>query len=151
LRDPHQLYETLGRLTALLGKDRVGTPVLEETHRPDAFRVEPFSWQLGETGAVLSHYSLEATECIPPIPSALRRFRPNLSARVLLDKDKPAYIRSVQLEGEISAQRGPYALSGDWWDEARWSRREWDVQLTSGTVARCHQTENGWALDGIYD
>jgi len=47
LRNPQQLYETLARLSALLGSDRVGTPIREETHRTDAFRREPFVWQVG--------------------------------------------------------------------------------------------------------
>src|SRR6267142_3110998 len=59
LRNPHQLSETLARLTALLGGDRIGTPVLEETHRPDAFRMQPFRWDILES-AVPSGQSFDA-------------------------------------------------------------------------------------------
>src|SRR3989440_6869174 len=78
LRDPTRLTETLARLTGLLGSERVGTPVLEETHRPDAFRMESFAWQLPETKADL-----------PPLSAtALRRFRMALPASVLLAKNR---------------------------------------------------------------
>src|SRR6266508_911162 len=76
LRNPSQLSETLARLSALLGAERVGTPFLEETHRPDAFRLEPFTWAV--ESAVPSGESSHA----------LRRFRPAVAASVFLDKDR---------------------------------------------------------------
>src|ERR1700730_1879854 len=97
LSDPVRLTETLARLTGLLGSERVGTPVLEETHRPDAFRMEPFSWQLPETKSEL-----------PPLPaSALRRFRSLLPASVLLAKNRPAHFRSAKVKGAVHAEKGP--------------------------------------------
>src|SRR5205085_7089516 len=78
LRNPMQLSETLARLTALLGNDRIGTPVVEETHRPDAFHLKEFEWQVG---------AIDLNRPPPPNSTspALRRFRPNISASVLLD------------------------------------------------------------------
>ena len=141
LRDPARLSETLARLTGLLGADRVGTPVLEETHRPDAFRIEPFAWQLKETAGE-----------IEPLPScALRRFRSPVPASILLVKNRPAYLRSAEIHGEVLRQKGPYAASGNWWDEKAWEREEWDLELENGALCQCHSYAGRWELDGIYD
>jgi protein ImuB len=145
LPNPHQLSETLARLTALLGADRIGTPVLEETHRPDAFRMEQFAW---EVGAI----DLNRPKAIEPtFRTALRRFRPNVPASVLLDEDTPAHVRSAEMSGKIIEQRGPYLLSGNWWDEKSWGRAEWDLQLQNGELLRAHECDGVWKIDGVYD
>ena len=162
LRNPHQLSETLARLTGLLGADHVGTPVLEETHRPDAFRMEPFCstgfQPVGQAGvpacdrtgrqdARRSHSRDGCTTFLAP----LRRFRPGVSASVLLDEDGPAHIRGADVRGKIIDLRGPFLISGNWWDEQSWARAEWDLQLEDGELVRCHESEATWRIDGIYD
>ena len=85
LRNPHQLSETLARLTGLLGADHVGTPVLEETHRPDAFRMEPFLWNWTSTGGngarnsatPGAHPKARGSSPLHTLGLALRRFRPS--------------------------------------------------------------------------
>jgi protein ImuB len=155
LRNPSQLYETLARLTALLGADRVGTPVLEETHRPDAFRIEPFSWDLNnDPSSSPSPQNGEKGRAIMDVRHrtvALRRFRPAPTASVLLDENIPAHLRSGQINGEVADQRGPYFLSGNWWDEKSWARAEWDLQLGNGDLVRAHEAEGVWKVGGIYD
>jgi protein ImuB len=145
LRNPHQLSETLARLTGLLGADRVGTPALEETHRPDAFWMEPFAWQVGAI-------ELNCSKDIEPtFRTALRRFRPAISASVLLDEDCPMHVCSADVRGDTIDWRGPYLISGNWWDEKSWARAEWDLRLKDGELVRCHESEATWKIDGIYD
>ena len=159
LRNPHQLSETLARLTALLGSDRIGIPVLEETHRPDAFRMQPFSWAVvsaahnGGRSSATPGSQREALRSSPHhhLRPALRRFRPAVSASVLQDEDTPGHVSSAEMSGKIIAQRGRYLLSGNWWDEKSWRRAEWDLQLENGEVVRCHESEGTWKVDGIYD
>ncbi len=147
LRNPQQLSETLARLTALLGTDRVGTPVLEETHRPDTFRMEPFSWNAGES-AVPSR-ELPHTLRTAHTTTALRRFRPVAPASVFISENW--HLQSETIRGKVVDQRGPYLISGNWWDQTSWARAEWDLQLDSSVVVRCHQGDSQWELDGIYD
>jgi protein ImuB len=149
LRNPHQLSETLARLTALLGCDRIGTPVLEETHRPDAFRMQPFRWDIVES-AVPSGQSFDALRKAH-VTAALRRFRPAVSASVLQHADTPSHVRSAEMSGKIIDERGPYFLSGNWWDEKSWARAEWDLQLQNGELVRAHERDGVWKIDGVYD
>ena len=162
LRNPQQLYETLARLTALLGADRAGTPVLEETHRPDAFRIEPFVWKLNADEFPHRHASARAplpegegrvrvATCSASSRVALRRFRPAKSASVFLSKNIPTHIRSANISGKVVDERGPYLASGNWWDEKSWECAEWDVQLDDGALCRGYRTGETWEVAGVYD
>lgn len=153
LRDPAQLHETLASLIGLLGSDHVGRPVLEETHRPDAFQMEPFAWEMPShlernQESALSDPKAKRSQ-MSRVP--LRRFRKRKKVMVLLDGNHPVHLRSGEIEGAVFSQNGPFPLSGNWWDERAWARLEWDVELENGTVARCHCDAEGWAVDGIYD
>jgi protein ImuB len=143
LRNPNQLFETLARLAALLGNNRVGTAVLQNTHRPDSFRIEPFTWELNESRTTTA----EQTRFTP----ALRRFRPTRPANVMLENRDPIHIRSNELNNTITNKAGPYCASGQWWDNDHWTRQEWDAELDTGEICRFHIDHNGWAIDGIYD
>jgi protein ImuB len=140
LRNPHQLSETLARLTARLGADRVGTPVLEETHRPDAFRIEPFAW-----------HGLPAHPIgrMPMPRPALRRFRPPAGTSMFVSEQR--HLQSERISGQVVDQRGPYLFSGNWWDEKLWVRAEWDLQLETGELVLAHESQGTWKLDGVYD
>jgi protein ImuB len=127
LRDPGRLHETLTRLTGLLGADRVGTPVLEDSHRPDSFHLEPFVWKLPES----------PNELAPKTGPALRRLRQGKSITVLRSK--------------IVARAGPYRSSGNWWDEKSWVHTEWDAQLEGCSIYRIAKQPNEWRVEGIYD
>ena len=162
LRNPHQLSETLARLTALLGGHRIGTPVLEETHRPDAFRMQPFGstgfQPVGQAGVLACKSNGRQDARLPhsqdgcaPLSPALRRFRPAVSASVLQDEDTPTHVRSAEMSGKIIDERGPYLLSGNWWDEKSWGRTEWDLQLKNGELVRAHERDGVWKIDGVYD
>ncbi len=123
LRNPHQLSETLARLTALVGTDRIGTPVLEETHRPDAFFMKPFSWIVasatdnGGRSSATRGSQREARRSSPLHTSwpTLRRFRPTAAASIFSSQYR--HLQSEKISGKVIDQRGPYFLSGNWWDE----------------------------------
>jgi protein ImuB len=143
LRDPHGFAETLARVATVVGADRVGTPVLENTHRADAVR-------LVTPSPVVP--AIEKERVHPPRGLPLRRFRPPLRATVELNGTAPAYVWTSQGAGAVIELAGPWRGSGEWWEAARaWRREEWDVELETGGVYRLMRTPDGWFVEGEYD
>jgi len=128
--EPSRLDVTLARLRAMVGDERVGSPVLEDTHRADGFRMEGFAADGGSEAEM---------ETAPRM--ALRRVRPARLVRVTVRAAKPAVFRDQENSYEIAAAYGPWRTSGCWWAMEAWDTEEWDVlavraeKLPSGAKA----------------
>lgn len=143
LRDPHGFTETLARVASIVGADRVGTPQLADTHRPDAVSVTPPPSLVPPADTREPH---------APLGLPLRRFRPTLAARLELTEGRPSYVWTERMEGAIAAHRGPWQSSGDWWQTDRaWRRAEWDIALAQGGAYRLLRVEQSWFIEGEYD
>jgi len=144
LRDPHRFGETLARLGALVGAENVGVVELEDSHRPDAFRlVAPQFHQFAPT---VDHDE----ECLA-IGLPLRRYRPHLPATVRVVRQQPVEIQSSEVSGRVVDLLGPYRASGEWWECEQWGVEEWDVEIEGRGLYRLHQEPSGWFIDGCYD
>ena len=148
--EPSRLDVTIARLKAIAGEDRVGCPVLEDTHRPGSFRMENFT--------VANPTKAQAVIEAPPQPRmALRRIRPPTQVRVQLESLKPAAFRDLEQSYKVAAAYGPWRSSGCWWSTDPWSTEEWDVlaESSSGTYLACllvhNCTQKNWQLEAIYD
>jgi protein ImuB len=145
LRDPNHFHETLARLTAFLGSERVGTPIVQPSHHPDVFRMEPPDF-------TQSRFSDSREQTRRSCSLCLRRFRPVILAEVELKDGRPAFINSLKVNGKIVKQpRGPWCISGTWWDQRRWVRQEWDVETSDGAVYRLFYANDNWSIEGVYD
>ncbi len=141
LRDPNQFHQTLARLCALVGADRAGVPVKENTIRPDAFRLRPPEFPA------------------PAVPRktgpcrglALRRFRPPRPAHVFTVDQRPASLVVEGFSAPLGESSGPWITSGDWWDRQAWERAEWEVESSDGRLYRLFQQADAWYIEGIYD
>ena len=168
LSDPHQFQETLARLTALLGPDRVGTPALENSHRPDAFRLTAPDFENAPI-------PLEKERSTPRRVMPIRRFRPSIKAEVECEQpqcapretspptaspaqrpatgfNRPVSVRCSVTRGKLKILVGPWRASGNWWEPgASWEREEWDAATSDGQVIRLVHQPDGWFVEGVID
>jgi protein ImuB len=148
---PETLATLTARLNALVGEDRCGSPMLLDSHRPDAFEMVRFDPD--ERRRAFTVVEPRERE-----PVALRRFRPPVAIRVLHERGRPMHVtidRRGMPGGRVDQCAGPWRTSGAWWqaDGSHWDRDEWDVALSDGSVCRLYRDRDTarWFMEGVFD
>jgi protein ImuB len=144
--EPGRLEVLLARLRKLLGENRVGAPLLEDSHRPEAFRMAAFDPPAPRL----------VTELPFSVRAALRVCRPPMAISVTVRAHKPSSVAMNGAKYVVVSHAGPWRSSGQWWSETNWSREEWDVELVDETTKMIGRiaydpASNCWYMQGIYD
>ena len=164
---PDKLQTTIARLAALCGPGNVGTLKAENSHRPEAMRLDPF-----------------APPAAPPIPEnaaaknvtqlVIRAIRPAREIEVMCLQEIPEFVRGENLGARVISIAGPWRRDGEWWlgctvdvdmhadssdeknpaaDRCGFIRDYYELALEDGGVYRVFRDLNSdkWFLDGAYD
>ncbi|PWT93369.1 MAG: hypothetical protein C5B55_04670 [Blastocatellia bacterium] len=165
---PDKLELTLARLAKLVGEENVGSPVLLNTHRPDAFAIQRFVLFDKETRR--RRKSLNRQLAIGNRQYlGFRMFRPALRAVVQCVRGRPQHIsawgKQRSVYGTVVDLAGPWRTTGDWWRSDSWARDEWDIALEpDGATRKVNVARNRllyriyrelesdtWFVEGSYD
>ncbi len=158
--DPGRLEVTLARIQSTVAENRVGVPVLLDTHSSNAFQQKRF---------VLPEMKEKHSPTAKRPTAAMRIYRPPLPATVEFQGGKPAFLGCEGARRRIMAFAGPWKTTGDWWSETKWARDEWDIkvrplrQRVQSESSRESDEETAlyrvykdlrakrWFVEGIYD
>jgi len=144
--EPALLDVTLARIKAMVGEDGVGTPVLEDSHRPSSFHLEEFR---ADARHPLRPAIVQRT--------ALRRVRPPRTLQMMLVDDKPGYFHDAYDSFRVTAAYGPWRSSGAWWSTDAWDLEEWEVMVRDsrgqlfGLMLMHDLLKAEWRLEALLD
>jgi protein ImuB len=149
--EPMRLDVTLARIRSIVGDGCVGHAVLKDTHRPDAFRVEPFS--------VSTSPALEAKPERQRV--AMRQLRPAEVVTVTVRDRQPDSFIFREKRYQVEHAYGPWSSAGDWWRPTLWSFEQWDL-VARAQDAAAHAawlcccltrdlTQERWQVEALYD
>ena len=102
LPEPSRLDVTLARIRAIVGDGNVGRIVLEDTHRPDAFRIEPFTVPTAQA------QDASARSARP----AMRRLRPAEALTVIFESQRPKAFVFHGQRFAVERVYGPWRMEG---------------------------------------
>jgi protein ImuB len=156
--DPEKLELTMARLAKLVGNTNIGSPQLEDTHRPGEFRMSRFKAPMHEqqqvrrntkNGGSTATVDAKQNESQARRPSmGFRIFRPRLPVTVELRDGLPSRVFFRGVYGNVIAASGPWRTSGDWWREDSWLQDEWDMEVRLGSAGSGASARAGISTGG---
>jgi protein ImuB len=147
LPEPARLDVTLARIRTIVGDENVGRAVLIDTHRPDGFRMEPFTVPSSSVSTSPSTQSR----------SAIRKLRPTEEVSVTVQGKRPKGLCFRNKHYGVERLYGPWLTSGDWWNPTLWGLEQWDIEARALDNALLHcclvrdHIANRWLMVALYD
>jgi protein ImuB len=147
LPEAGRLDVTLARIRAVVGEDCVGRAVLQDTHAPEGFHMEPFTVPSFDS-AVLNPGETRI---------AMRQLRPPETVTVMLEGKRPVGFFFRRLRYAVEDAYGPWRISGEWWSKTLWGQEQWDVvaRAEDGELLCCcvvrDLMQNVWQMAALYD
>ncbi len=149
--EPMRLDVTLARIRSIVGDGCVGQVVLKDTHRPEAFRVEPFTMPSSTT--------LDRQPGTQRI--AMRKLRPPEIVTVAVRNRQPDSFTFREKRYTVERAYGPWSSGGDWWRPTLWSLEQWDLVAKTYDAATPASwlcccltrdlTQGHWQVEALYD
>lgn len=145
--EPMRLDVTLARIRSIVGEGCVGQAVLKDTHRPDAFQIEPF----------VVPSATASDRKVGPKRLAMRQIRPPEIVMVNVHGRQPDSFVFREKRYTVERAYGPWSSAGDWWNPTLWSLEQWDLVARSHDAASlcCCLTrdlmQDRWQVEALYD
>jgi len=145
---PDRLETAIARLAALCGPENVGALRPDNSHRPEAVRLDSFA----PPPARASAHSGESARYVTQL--VIRAIRPAMEVEVMISRGMPEFVRGSNLGGRVVSLAGPWRRDGEWWRErGGFARDYYELALDDGRVYRAFrelQSER-WFIDGLFD
>ena len=151
---PDRLETTIARLAALCGPENVGMITADNSHRPEAVRLDAF-------------------QPPPPCPNpariapvdnitrlVIRAIRPAMEVEVMSVRGMPEFVRGPKLGARVISIAGPWRRDGEWWrngdgesHQPAFCRDYYELELDDGCIYRAFRDPRSdrWFVDGVYD
>jgi protein ImuB len=148
LPESARLDVTLARIRAIVGEDKIGQPVLTDSHQPQGFRLKPFT--------LPSSFTSE-DKCFNSSRSAVRKLRPVEDISLTIRANRPQTFVFRERLHIVKDAYGPWLTSGDWWSQSRWNFEQWDLvaHAQEGGLLCCRVIrdilQDRWQIAALYD